>query len=101
MATKAEWFRYQAERSGPKRPKQAAQRAGPSEPKPHNLSPKAERKALYALEDVAPGKRPSRKSTRKASNRQKTDAKFRLTRAKSEVVPRKPVRPRRAVSTGR
>jgi hypothetical protein len=85
MATKAEWFRYQAERSGPKRPKQAAQRAGPSEPKPHNLSPKAERKALYALEDVAPGKRPSRKSTRKASNRQKTDASMRMKRKAGEV----------------
>ena len=85
MATKAEWFRYQAERSGPKRAKKAAGRAGPSEPKPHNLSPKAERKALYALEDVAPGKRPSRKSTRKASNRQKTDASMRMKRKASEV----------------
>ena len=42
------------------------------------------------FEDFAPGTRPSRKSTRKGSNRQKTDAKFRLTRAKKEVVPRKP-----------
>jgi len=91
MATKAEWFRYNTERAGPKKPKQV-KKAQPG-PKPHNLAEK-DQKALYAFEDHAPGTRPSRKSTRKASNRQKTDAKFRLTRAKSEVVPRKPARPR-------
>ncbi|MGA8891392.1 MAG: hypothetical protein WB493_07480 [Anaeromyxobacteraceae bacterium] len=87
MATKAEWFRYHTERAGPKKAK-AVKKAKPG-PKPHNLAEK-DRKALYAFEDFAPGTRPSRKTTRKASNRQKTDAKFRLTRAKSEVVPRKP-----------
>jgi hypothetical protein len=91
MATKAEWFRYNTERAGPKKPKQV-KKVNPG-PKPHNLSGK-DQKALYAFEDHAPGTRPSRKSTRKASNRQKTDAKFRLTRARSEVVPRKPARPR-------
>jgi hypothetical protein len=87
MATKAEWFRYHTERAGPKKAK-AVKKARPG-PKPHNLAEK-DRKALYAFEDFAPGARPSRKTTRKASNRQKTDAKFRLTRAKSESVPRKP-----------
>ena len=87
MATKAEWFRYHTERAGPKKAK-AVKKAKPG-PKPHNLAEK-DRKALYAFEDFAPGTRPSRKTTRKASNRQKTDAKFRLTRAKTEAVPRKP-----------
>ncbi|HVP66629.1 MAG TPA: hypothetical protein VMT17_05145 [Anaeromyxobacteraceae bacterium] len=87
MATKAEWFRYHAERSGPKKPKQ--EKKSRPEPKPHNLA-KKDKKALYAFEDHAPGTRPSRKSSRKASNRQKTDAKFRMTRASKEVVPRPP-----------
>jgi hypothetical protein len=91
MATKTEWFRYNTERAGPKKAKQV-KKAKPG-PKPHNLATK-DRKALYAFEDFATGTRPSRKSTRKGSNRQKTDAKFRLTRAKSESIPRKPARPR-------
>jgi hypothetical protein len=36
MATRAEWFRYNAERSGPKKPKQP-KKAAPG-PKAHNLS---------------------------------------------------------------
>jgi hypothetical protein len=84
MATRAEWFRYHAERSGPKKPK-AEKKAKPA-PKPHNLAVR-DRKALYAFEDVAPGARPSRKSSRKASNRQKTDAQFRMKRGASEAAP--------------
>ena len=87
MATKAEWFRYHTERAGPKKATKPAR--VPKGPKAHNLSGK-DRKALYAYEDFAPGTRPSRKSSRKASNRQKTDAKFRLTRARKESAPRKP-----------
>jgi len=87
MATKAEWFRYHTERSGPKKPKQVKVKPGP---KPHNLA-KRDSHALYAFEDHAPGTPPSRKSSRKASNRQKTDAKFRLTRSSKEAVPRAPV----------
>jgi len=91
MATRAEWFRYNTERAGPKKAKQV-KKPKPG-PKPHNLAT-TDRKALYAFEDFAPGTTPSRKSTRKGSNRQKTDAKFRLTRAKAEAVPRKPTRSR-------
>ena len=82
MATKAEWFRYNQQRSGPKLPKKAKK-----EPphKPHNVSQKASKKALYALEDAPPGTRPSRKSSRKASNRQKTDAQFRMKRKAAEL----------------
>jgi hypothetical protein len=88
MATKAEWFRYQAERSGPKRAKQPKKKSGPLAPKTHNESAKANRKALYALEDVAKGTRPSRKSTRKASNRQKTDVAFRMKSRNAEGEPK-------------
>jgi hypothetical protein len=87
MATRAEWFRYHAERAGPKKAK-AVKKPKPAA-KPHNLaeSAKGDRKALYAFEDVAPGQRPSRKSSRKASNRQKTDAQFRMRRETSESKP--------------
>jgi hypothetical protein len=91
MATRAEWFRYHTERAGPKKAKQV-KKAAPG-PKPHNLAGK-DRKALYAFEEFAPGARPSRKSSRKASNRQKTDAKFRLTRASKEAAPRAPTKAR-------
>ncbi|HZY02098.1 MAG TPA: hypothetical protein VFF02_01260 [Anaeromyxobacteraceae bacterium] len=87
MATKAEWHRYLTERSGPKKLKQLKKKAGPEQPKVHNLSQKADRKAQYVLEDHAPGTRPSRKTSRKASNRQKTDVQFRMKREKTEGQP--------------
>ena len=79
MATKAEWFRYQQERSGPKQAKRA-----PYDAKGHE-SLRAAKKALYALEDSAG--RPSRKSTRKASNRSKTDVQMRMKRKTAEMRP--------------
>jgi len=92
MATKAQWFRYRAERSGPKRTR------SPVKPVPRvggatgtevarNRSKHAARKALYALEVTLPGARPSRKSTRGAANRQQNDAQARLRRAVSECRP--------------
>ncbi len=90
MATKSEQFRYQLERSGPKQPKAKARRPGERgdgsrEPLQHNLSRRAGKHASYALEDSAG--RPSRKSSRKASNRQKTDVQFRMKRKTAEVRP--------------
>ena len=90
MSTKAEEFRYWQERSGPKRPKIApparsangnanAKKSGVRE------SLHADRKAAYVLEDSA-GK-PSRRSTRKSSNRQKTDSQTRAKRWTAEVRP--------------
>lgn len=96
MATKAEQFRYWTERSGPKKPK------GPPRPRrdlpvdtsqpgvsatdrkagPRKPSLKAGKKAVYALE--VGGERPSRKSTRKAANRQRTDAQMRVKLRMSE-----------------
>lgn len=87
MATKAEWYRYLSERSGPKQLKKLKKKAGPEEPKVHNLSQRADRKAQYVIEDHAPGTRPSRKTSRKASNRQKTDVQFRLKRGAAEGQP--------------
>ncbi len=89
MATKAERFRYRAERAGPKkasavkRPTVAAALAAKAPTEPHNLSKRSGNKALYALEDSTG--RPSRKSSRKSSNRQKTDVQFRMKRGVSEV----------------
>jgi len=83
--TKAELFRYIAERSGLKRT--AAPRTAPATaavpPHRHNESDRAARKAQYALEDSAG--RPSRKSTRKSSNRQKNDVRFRMQRQTREA----------------
>jgi hypothetical protein len=96
MSTRAEWFRYEQERSGPKRPKQAQRPRGRADgagvDTPHNESVRAARKAAYALEPAGRG-RPSRKSSRKAANRQKTDVQFRMKRTTSEVRPESRPRP--------
>jgi hypothetical protein len=88
MATRSEWFRYLEERSGPKREKQARPKDEGSRaaPKPHNVSERAAKKAVYALEQAGE-KRPSRKSSRKAANRQKTDVQFRMKRKTAESRP--------------
>lgn len=69
MATKAERFRSASERSGPKRAPR------PKKPAPahasHNEAARASGHAGYQLEAAAEPGRPSRKSTRKAANRQK------------------------------
>jgi hypothetical protein len=97
MATKAELFRYYTERSGPKKAKRPPRprrdtvvdtslpgvSASDRKAAPRKESPRAGKKATYALEDSA--KRPSRRSTRKASNRQKTDAQMRAKRRIGEV----------------
>ncbi len=89
MATRTEVFRSEVERSGPKRPKTARRvprntpvdtaRPGVSAtdrraPSPHHESKGAGRKASYVLEDSKTV--PARRSTRKASNRQRTDVKM-------------------------
>jgi hypothetical protein len=83
MATRAEWFRYQAERSGTKKPA-AAPRATAAQ-RASRDPVRAGKKAVFALEDSAG--RPSRKSTRKASNRQKTDVQFRIKQRTAELHP--------------
>ena len=68
MATKAERFRSASERSGPKRAPRPKKRTARHEP--HNEAARVSAHAGYQLESVSAG-RPSRKSTRKAANRQK------------------------------
>lgn len=80
MTTKAEEFKYWQERSGPKRTKKA-----PVAKRTDHESAAAGRKAAYVLEDTVG--RPSRRSTRKASNRQKTDSQTRAKRWTAEVRP--------------
>lgn len=103
MATRAENFRYEQERQGPKKAPKArpprrdlyvdTSKPGVSETDrkgamPHRESKVASKNATYVLEDSA-GK-PSRKSTRKSSNRQKTDQQYRSKRRISEHRTRAP-----------
>jgi len=90
MATKAQLFRYRAERSGPKRPKQPPRprrdrpvdtalpgvsatdrKVGAGSTAQRNRSAAAAKNAAYVLEDSVT--HPSRKSTRRSRNRQKSD----------------------------
>lgn len=107
MATKAEEFRYWTERSGPKKPKSAPRRrrdggvdtsklgVSATDRRPARGEPSARtgKKAAYALERSTA--KPSRRSTRKAGNRQRTDTQM---QAKSRVAE---VRPRPAPPRGR
>jgi len=83
MATRAEWFRYNTERSGPKKEKLEVRIPRDQRAEPRSESEHAGKHAAYVLE-VAPGARPSRLSTRKSANRTKTDAQFRLKRRVQE-----------------
>jgi hypothetical protein len=91
MATRSERFRARVERMGPPRPKQPKRprrdvpvdtaqpgisatdrKAGGGSTAARNRSRAAARKAAYVLEDS--DHQPSRKSTRRARNRQKADS---------------------------
>ena len=98
MTTKAEEHRYWTERSGPKKPKttprprrastvdtsKAGVSASDRKAAPRE-SAAAGKKAGYALERSAG--RPSRKSTRKAANRQRNDAQMRVKARTAESHP--------------
>jgi len=103
MATKAQQFRYEQERQGVKkapkaRPPRRDLSVDTSKPgvsatdrkgaMPHRESKAANKKAAYVLEDSA--SKPSRKSTRKSSNRQKTDMQYRAKRRVAESRNRVP-----------
>jgi hypothetical protein len=70
MATKAERYRSATERSGPKRTPQV-KKAKPSRGT-HNEAARVSAHAGFQLEQKTAAGRPSRKSTRKAANRQKS-----------------------------
>jgi hypothetical protein len=86
MATRAELFRAEAEQASQRKHQKALGARQPARQAVHHESARAGKHATYALED-APGRRPSRKSTRKASNRQKNDVQFRMKRQVSEGRP--------------
>lgn len=88
MATRAEIFRALQERAGPKREKRVQPGQRPVAGSARSESGHAGRKATYLLEDTAG--RPSRKSSRKASNRQRTDGQFQAKRLVAEVRPHAP-----------
>jgi hypothetical protein len=77
MATKAQQFRAEVERSHPNKKK--AKRAMPvrEERLTHNEAHRLDKKKSYALE--ATGARASRKSTRGGDNRAKPDSAMRIT----------------------
>ncbi len=82
MATRAERYRYEAERSGPKKPPQPrrkAKRRGLEDAGGRNLSLHAERKAAVTIEESRSGK-PSRKSTRGSENHGKNTAQLEYAR---------------------
>ena len=75
MATRAELFRAEQQRQGPKRApalKQADRQHEPGHTMSRNVSKKGDRRPGAALEDSASG-RPSRKSTRPSSHHGRTD----------------------------
>jgi hypothetical protein len=53
----------------------------------HHANAKSARKATYALETHTPGKRPSRKSTRKSANRSKPDTNLELRAQRKKNSP--------------
>ncbi len=101
MATKAERFRMEQQRSKSKKPRRARRRrdtpvdtakpgvsatdrkAGAGSTAARNRSGHAAKKATYALEDSATGK-PSRRSSRRAANRAKPGSN--LTRQKQREM---------------
>ena len=95
MATKAENARTEEQHKGvkPKKAKKLSQR----KPHVHHDSTRLEKnKAGYVLEDHAPDKRPSRKSTRRSSNALKPDANLQRRNERAVHSPK-----RRALRAGR
>jgi len=70
MATKAERFRYESQRSGaPAQKKKKARKKKAGVMSVH--APSIGRKAVFAFEETPPAVPPSRKSTRRSKHRQK------------------------------
>jgi hypothetical protein len=90
MATKAEGFRADQERTARGQHKRRVSRKRRKLPKKTAWSrdkKHARVKATHALEETKPGRRPSRESTRASANRAKADAPFNLTEEKRKGAP--------------
>lgn len=72
MATRAEQYRAEQQRTGKKKVRSGRSKPGVPEGARSRAKPHAAKKATYALEESKG--RPTRKSTRKAANRMKPDA---------------------------
>ena len=103
MATRAEQFRSDAQRThgerGGKAKKKGKTRVSERRPKKAAWShdkAHAGAKATHALEQVAPGQRASRTSTRKSSNRAKGDSAFTRTEESKKGAPTNLARKSRA-----
>ena len=83
MATRAEVFRAETERKSQEKHQKSLVAGKVEHEAIHHEPIRAGKRAAYALED-SPGKQPSRKSTRKSSNRQKNDVQFRMKRQVGE-----------------
>jgi hypothetical protein len=92
VTTRAELFRWLAERPSWSRPAGSKQQGEAPPADRRGPTSRAARKAAYALEDSAG--RPSRKSTRGSSNRQKNDVQFRMKRRASEARAPERAKPR-------
>jgi hypothetical protein len=79
MATKAEQFRSEQQRSAQKKKRKPRAQRKPKKSEWSREKKHAAVKATHALEDAAPGARPSRVSTRASANRAKSDAPFNIT----------------------
>jgi hypothetical protein len=75
MAPRSEQFHAEQERLAREKKAKRAKRARAKKDEKAHAKTRTEGKATYAREEnAAPGKRPSRKSTRKSANRAKPDA---------------------------
>jgi hypothetical protein len=87
MATKAELFRYEQQRSGAKKSKQVKKvhHLDPGHTDTRNVTKRGDKRSSVALEDSTSG-RPSRKSTRKSAHGGRNDTELmRTARAKSQT----------------
>ncbi|WP_146646336.1 hypothetical protein [Labilithrix luteola] len=86
MATRSEARRAQSERTGVVKP-QKARKLAQRKAAVHHDDARVAKKASYALEVSAKGKRPSRKSTRKSANHIKADTNLVLRSGRATRTP--------------
>ena len=97
MATKAERARSEEQRAR-RVPKAPAVKKKPKKDQWSHESAHAGAKATHAFEETAPGKRPSRESTRGSANRAKNDTAFNLTQQLKKNAPANRARKSRRVA---
>ena len=95
MATKAEEFRSRDIKRGPKQEGRTSRRKAKSG-EWSRKSRHAGSKATRAFEETAPGRRPSRESTRSSANRAKADSALNVTEETRKASPENRARKSRA-----